>query len=207
MTIDPVTVREFLTEWRKGLETSGANHSHEILDDLEETLFGPTLPTLADMTPEEREACRWMQADVKLANGGSVTCVIADPRTPGAKVRVWAPHGGSDDVQEGRVTPLPDLPKLEWPGSHADAITAESVEDVQAGRVTNFEPTLPRPEDVPEGEPWLVEFDGKRWVGVHADILDRPWSITRMDGLDYQNVADSEITLISRLVPQYKENA
>lgn len=76
-----------------------------------------TPPTMADMSPEEREACQWMQADVKLLNGGSATCVIANPRIPGAKVRVWAPHGGSDDIEEGRVTPLPDLPRLEWPVS------------------------------------------------------------------------------------------
>lgn len=82
------------------------------------SLLVPKLPTLADMSEEEREACQWMQADVKLSAGNdSVTCVIADPRKPGAKVRVWAPHGGSDDIEASRITPLPNLPKLQWPGN------------------------------------------------------------------------------------------
>jgi hypothetical protein len=68
-------------------------------------------PTLAEMPPEERGACRWMQADTA---GSSDTCVLFVIGTGSAK----------GIAKDGRVTtgphecftPRPDLPRLEWPG-------------------------------------------------------------------------------------------
>lgn len=203
-TVDAEKVRNIIH--KNTFRGAVMDHRRKAIIEELEALLTPSLPTLADMTPEERQACQWMQADVKLANGGSATCVIANPRMPGAKVRVWAPHGGSDDVEEGRVTPLPDLPRLEWPGS-GDAPTVAEQENVapdqQVNPQVNLDSSLPRPEDVPAGEPWIVLCGGKKWVGVRADDHGYyPWGIIRTDGLDYQDVADSEITLISRLVPE-----
>lgn len=192
--IDADKVRELadqLAEEAEDFASEGLAHRYmTIAKRLLDILPAPSLPTLADMTPEEREACRWMQADVKLANGGSATCVIANPRMPGARVRVWAPHGGSDDVEEGRVTPLPGEPKLEWPGG-----------DVEDTPVVDDEPIMmPRPEDVPAREPWIVRYDGKEWIGVRANEDGLPWSLISMDGLTFRDVSDHFVTLVSRLV-------
>ena len=168
-------------------------------------LTTPSLPTLADMTPEEREACQWMQAELRINTTRSpMDCVIAAPGRSGGHVRVWHEDGGSMDVPANEVTPRTDLPRLEWPGSHADTITAESVEDVQAGRVADFEPALPRPEDVPAGDPWLVKCGSHEWVGTRESRVEIvcSWALARLDGADYTVARDDEITLVSRLVPE-----
>lgn len=75
-------------------------------------LLAPKLPTLADMTQEERKACQWMQARY---SGSDCDHVI---------VRVWQGRaallrkddGLTFDADHASITPLP-LPKLQWPGS------------------------------------------------------------------------------------------
>lgn len=76
----------------------GEGSADDKVQELYEMILFPPLPTLADMTPEERAACAWMQAD--LADGGRM---ILDQ------------NGRSDGVPADRVTPRPDLPRLEWP--------------------------------------------------------------------------------------------
>ena len=71
----------------------------------------PPLPTLADMTPEERAECQGMQADVGVerriivrvmdVEEGAVTLVESGDT-------VVCPHSS--------VTPRPDLPRFVWPG-------------------------------------------------------------------------------------------
>ena len=63
---------------------------------------------------------------------------------------------------------------------------------------------LPAPEDVPAGEPWIVRHEAWEWIGLRSRSQSCPWSITRVDGLGYRDVSDSDITLISRLVPEVK---
>lgn len=227
--VDVEKVWELIASLNAWAEDADAERAHgralgyrTAAENLIALLPAPSLPTLADMTQEEREACQWMQADVELlASESSVTCVIADPRMPGAKVRVWAPHGGSDDVEEGRVTPLPDLPKLEWPSSAPqkpylfggtssesdlpDMSISERMErtdnsikpeDVPAG-----EAALSKPEDVPANEPWLIEVDGQKAFGTrHKGNTIVPWSVAALDGSFAGDFHDNEITLIHKLV-------
>ena len=80
----------------------------------------PPRPTLADMTPEERHACRWMQADVK---DRGVRYVIANPLDDENEVALIDPDGDICWLPPGRVTPRPDLPRLEWPGTGKPAPT------------------------------------------------------------------------------------
>lgn len=72
----------------------------------------PTLPTLADMTREERRACRRMQCDVAYR---SVRYVIAAPFDDDDTVALIAADGDICWVSPERVTPRPDLPRMEWP--------------------------------------------------------------------------------------------
>lgn len=77
----------------------------------------PPRPTLADMAPEERAECRWMQCDY----GG----VIRDSQSRG--VIGYLDHGdkvavilttkcGIRQRDYASVTPRPDLPRMTWPG-------------------------------------------------------------------------------------------
>ena len=72
----------------------------------------PDLPTLADMTPDERRACQWMQADVK---GYEITAGIIAKINP-TDAHLIASDGETWFLEFDTVTPRPDLPRLEWPG-------------------------------------------------------------------------------------------
>lgn len=70
----------------------------------------PALPTLADMTPEERDDCQWMQADTA---GADDTCVLFVIGTRSAK---GVAKGGRVTTGPHKCfTPRPDLPRLKWP--------------------------------------------------------------------------------------------
>lgn len=71
-------------------------------------------PTLADMSEEARLACEWMQCDVE---GGETRAVIINPHWECASARVLWPGAFVQEIGWGRVTPRPDLPRMEWPGS------------------------------------------------------------------------------------------
>ncbi|MHC9641627.1 hypothetical protein ACQXX0_02255 [Corynebacterium diphtheriae] len=67
------------------------------------------LPTLADMTTEEREKCMFIQA---VDRGGKLCCILyASP----SGVSVFYKDGTKGAWSLDSVTPRPDLPKLEWP--------------------------------------------------------------------------------------------
>ena len=74
----------------------------------------PKRPTLADMTPSKRVACQWMQADVIAGHEPLVITHI--DRGDGAAL-ILDRNGRSDWVPAEEVTPRPDLPRLEWPGT------------------------------------------------------------------------------------------
>lgn len=82
-------------------------------DQLEALLPAPPRPTLAGMTLEEREERQWMQADVKDVFG---RWVITYPCDDDGYVGVVSDSGWPELFPANRVTPRPDLPRLEWPG-------------------------------------------------------------------------------------------
>ena len=67
-------------------------------------------PTLADMSAEERAACQWMQADT---NGGRD--VISNPCYDQGRATLLLRDGTSIPVGMEKITPRPDLPRMEWP--------------------------------------------------------------------------------------------
>ena len=79
-----------------------------------ESLNLPSRPTLADMTDEERAACQRMQADV--ANR-SVRYVIVNPYVAEGDAALTSADGGIEWFSPDRVTPRPDLPRIEWPAA------------------------------------------------------------------------------------------
>ena len=93
-------------------------HQH-VADAMEALLLTPpTLPTLADMTYDERDACQWMQAEVK---GRKTRVVIVNPCWKDGGARVMWLHTRMGVVPWGNITPRPDLPRMEWPGDQNPA--------------------------------------------------------------------------------------
>lgn len=85
----------------------------EMIAEIKAMLPAPTPATLADMTPKEREACRWMQADVD----GLLTrrWLILNPYNENGVVEVVLESGRKEYLTPIRVTPRADLPRMEWP--------------------------------------------------------------------------------------------
>ena len=76
-----------------------------------ECLLPPKPPTLADMTEEERKACQWMQCEID----GQIAGILA--RVDKQRGHIWTDSGYSLGWKLENITPLPDLPKLQWPGN------------------------------------------------------------------------------------------
>ena len=115
--------RKLAREWAEGIEANPKSWSlltrtaaRVVLDTV--PVPDPPRPTLADMTDEERAACKWMQADVE---DYSTRCVITDPYDAAADTGLVSAIGEIVWASPGRVTPRPDLPRLEWPGDQKPA--------------------------------------------------------------------------------------
>lgn len=81
-------------------------------------VLAPPHPTLADMTARERVACQWMQAEVA---GRDTRYVITRPYDEDDDVVLISDAGGVVYADPARVTPRPDLPRLEWPSDQPEA--------------------------------------------------------------------------------------
>lgn len=81
------------------------------------------LPTLADMTPQGREACQWLQCDTDAGNSG----VITDPGLSSDHVIMLYSTGVTAYARANEVTPRPDLPRMEWPGDKKPAPTGHAL--------------------------------------------------------------------------------
>ena len=112
------TVRRCVTAW----ETTRPEHrtladAEELMQALRDALPTPPRPTLADMPPEERAACDWMQADVEALDG---PWLIIDPAAAD-HAHVVDREGKNRLFPARYVTPRPDLPRWEWPGEQQPA--------------------------------------------------------------------------------------
>lgn len=79
--------------------------------DILKKLITPKLPTLADMTNEERKACKWMQAK---ASGSDDLYVLANVSTSSSYL--WTQDGHVIFRGNDTITPIPTVPKFKWPG-------------------------------------------------------------------------------------------
>lgn len=93
----------------------GNTYISEIVQDFADLLPVPKLPTLADMTAEERAACQWMQAQVfpTASTLGIITCIDEYERS----AIILFTDGMAKNVRWEDIAPLTGEPKLEWPGS------------------------------------------------------------------------------------------
>ena len=72
----------------------------------------PPRPTLADMTGEERAECQWMQCEVR-GERRIITLVFNNGHEDLAATLDSSGHTIHCPLE--RVTPRPDLPRMEWP--------------------------------------------------------------------------------------------
>lgn len=212
--VDVEEVQEVLSRMREDSLLEESLHPHV---NALERLLTPKLPTLAGMTPEEREACQWMQA-VRRDERCVITRVYANTVMP--TVRLLTSDGTTLWVNADEATPLPDLPKLEWPGSgdaqeptkasldpqeNIDA-SIEYIKKTASDQQPNSSETPKssiKPEDVPPNEPWLIEVaDGKAIGTRFAGDAFAPWSVASLDGSFAGDYGDNGITLIHKLVSE-----
>ena len=110
-------VRAILDEWERIKEHADWDDIDSLVQDVRALLPAPPTPTLADMTPEEREKCKWMQADTSRWGHAVIICPdVGDGRA--ALLDGW---GHVDYEPHSKVTPRPDLPRMEWPGDRKPA--------------------------------------------------------------------------------------
>lgn len=179
-------------------------------------LTTPPLPTLADMTPEERPACKLMQCSV----AGSDSRYAIRAFDLGGKVLLLRDDFLVVKSSNDLVTPLPDLPRLEWPAQEPQleyrpnygpiTLGPPTPEEEAEVRKQFEEPTLAdliSPEDVPAGEVWLVkhlDYTGQ-WAGTRNETIGSPmWSLAHTETTRTRFAHDHEITLVSLLVPEAK---
>ena len=120
-TIPADKVREIATAMRAAMRREDDDYRDaEFLDDMSgyiaelvALLPDPPLPTMVDMTDEERRECQWMQADVE---GKSDRWLITDPLDEDGDVAAVSEEGEIAWFLPKRVTPRPDLPRFTWPG-------------------------------------------------------------------------------------------
>ena len=111
-------------------------------------------------------------------------------RNPETKARVEAALNNLDNAERIAV---------------ATVASEENVTpDQQANMQRILAGSLPDPADVKPGEAWLVESGGQTVTACRLHpTSSRPWIVPRhtFGGLPFRWVADSDITLVSRLVP------
>lgn len=72
----------------------------------------PSPPTLADMSPEERRECKWMQAKDDVGNH----VIITELDEENQEGKVLYENGNQFSWYYEILVPLPHLPRMEWPG-------------------------------------------------------------------------------------------
>ena len=134
--------------------THGPDRTLAVARVLQAFLPPPPRPTLADMSPEERSACQWFQADVETWG----RAVIIAPNASDRRAMTLNRRGYVAYEDHDSVTPRPDLPRLEWPGEQqpapAPALPAgwRLADHPHYGRVFV---TAPEPDG--DGDLWFID--------------------------------------------------
>lgn len=194
-----------------------ADKLREVLDEyrtqmpcqIEEALTGllptPPLPTLADMTPEEREKCQWIWGKTKTGR------IVLIGLISGDRCKCHFPDGGHSFFGLDYITPLPDLPKMQWPGSESDdgGQVPSTEETPPAETVDNPSSTTPRNPDPQPGEAWELELsDGTFLNAIWSEEPIYPWiTLSPYDSTEPDQLAggfhpNKKIVGRRRLVPE-----
>ena len=184
--IPDVTVAEqrLARQWAKSVEANRDTWNYNIRAAARVILNAACVPTMADMTEEERHECRWMQCD-------------ADPygrRGLIVKVKDWSVYvvdketGVYSNYSPDLVTARPDLHRFEW----SDTEKVEDENTVEIGDVIESAAD-PRIDALPDGS-ILIDRDGaatfkrgeRDWSGAgYRPILSEgdefgPWTVERI---------------------------
>lgn len=190
--VDADKLRGVIGRWDALLADDDHEDMHGMLDDLRALLPTPKPRTLADMTPEEREACQWMQArlgdsDIVLTQVTNTYAVyVYRSGTTGIRTCTWF----------DQITPLPDLPRMVWPEEQAteeDMSIIPPKIDTSTGHDDDVDMT---PEDAPDGY-YLVRWWGEEYPVPAEKVQDQWWVIGKPTMLFAR-----DIIIVSRLVPE-----
>ena len=164
--ITDVTVAEqrLARQWAKSVEANRDTWNDSIRAAARVILNAACVPTMADMTEEERHECRWMQCDAGpygrrglIIDTGEWDVYVADKET-----------GAYSNYSPDLVTARPDLPRFEWNG------TDQKVEDENTVKIGDVIESAddPRLAALPDGSV-LIDRDretvakrSEAWAGL-----------------------------------------
>ncbi|WNO28385.1 hypothetical protein SEA_PSONYX_77 [Corynebacterium phage PSonyx] len=203
--VDVEKVREVINS-QLSIYTPGTV-DHDIAEEITrklKALITPKLPTLAELIEAGNDPAKyqWMQCRIgDTSRMGVITgydevgefeyCTSVTFRD---EVDAW--------FDPSLVTPLPDLPKLEWP-SGVDTPIISNEEKVTADQQPNSSET-PKSSPQPKvGEWWQVEEEreGKGVGKLVEDAGDYPWLIYLNDGT-HDFFKRGSVAPITRMVPE-----
>ena len=183
--IPDVTVAEqrLARQWAKSVEANRDTWNYNIRAAARVILNAPSVPTMADITEEERHECRWMQCDAGpddrrglILGTGEWAVYVADKET-----------GVQSNHSPDLVTARPDLPRMEWNGTEKaeDESTVKIGDEIESA-------DDPRLVALPEGT-ILLDQDGEAtfkrneaWNGPgYTPIPEEgeefgPWTVERI---------------------------
>ena len=139
------------------------------------------VPTMADMSEEERAECKWMQCDAGPCGRRGLI----------VKVKYWSVYvvdketGVYSDYSPDLVTARPDLPRMDWEGTEKaeDANTAkvddmiESADDPRLAALPAGSTVLDRDGDT------VTKKDNEEWTGFGHHPIESsgdtfgPWQV------------------------------
>ena len=182
--IPDVTVAEqrLARRWAKSVEASRGTWNDSIRAAARVILNAACVPTMADMTEEERHECRWMQCDAGpygrrglIIDTGEWDVYVADKET-----------GAYSNYSPDLVTARPDLPRMDWEGTDQEDENTVKIGDVI------YSAADPRLAALPDGSV-LSDCDGETiakrdeaWAGIGyipiASERDEfgPWTVRRI---------------------------
>lgn len=190
--IPDVTVaeRRLARRWAKSVEHNPDTWDDTIRAAARVILDSTSVPTMADMTEEERAECQWMQCDA--GPYGRRGLIV--------KVKYWSVYvvdketGTYSDYTPDLVAALPDLPRMGWNG------TDQEVEDETAVKIGDEIESAadPRAYALPDGSV-LLDREGEAttkrnhsWRGAgYTPVPSQgaefgPWTVVRIGQGDDQ---------------------